>query len=385
VSRSLLMRMLENFFRRWYLYLVPVLLLALVGAFSVAGAKKQFQSVGTFNVESSTVLSTLSGSTGDPSLGYDTPATATSKRIGSLLQTDQFVKDIASKAKLDTALTAGQITVSEIRSSIGAAPNGANLVNLTATNIDPAVAQALAGATIAAYVQSIIDSQASQSNAAIAFFTDLVTTYQTDLATARRSLSDYLTAHPAPVVGARSDEEQAELARINGDVTQAQTRYDDALTKKQGAELTTEQTKADVGERLRIVDAPVLPSVPLGGMKKTITSMATFVILGIMLAAGAVVVGTLLDHSVRTSSDVSRLGLRLLTVVPDTGGKPRKVKARKTERKPKQPRPLGEPKERTRSAGPRVARSAPRKAAPAAARKAARPATKAAGGSTWPG
>src|SRR5215813_4244916 len=98
------MRMLENFFRRWYLYLVPVVLLALVGVVSVAGSKKQFQSVGTFNVESSTVLSTLSGTSGDPSFGYDNPATATSKRIGSLLQTDQFIKDIATTAKLDEAL-----------------------------------------------------------------------------------------------------------------------------------------------------------------------------------------------------------------------------------------------------------------------------------------
>jgi capsular polysaccharide biosynthesis protein len=284
-------------------------------------------------------------------------------------------------------MTAGQITINEIRSSIGAAPNGANLVNVTATNIDPAVAQALAGATIDAYVHSIISSQASQSNAAITFFSDLLTTYQADLATARQSLNSYLTAHPAPIVGARSDEEQAELARINSDVTQAQTRYDDALSKKQDAELTTEKTKADVGERLRMVDAPALPAAPLGSMKKAITSMATFVILGIMLAAGAVVVGTQLDHSIRTSSDVSRLGLRLLTVVPDMGGKQAKVKTKKPERKAaKEPRSVGEPKERTRSAGPRVARSAPRNAGtPAAARKAPRPATKAAGGSTWPG
>jgi uncharacterized protein involved in exopolysaccharide biosynthesis len=378
--------MLENFFRRWYLYLVPVVLLAIVGGFSVAGAKKQFQSVGTFNVESSTVLSTLSGSTGDPSFGYDTPATATSKRIGSLLQTDQFIKDVATTAHLDSALTAGQITIPEIRQSIGSGPNGANLVNVVATNVDPAVAQALAGATIDAFVQSIIDSQASQSNAAIGFFSDLVTTYQADLDKARQALNTYLAAHPAPIVGARSDEEQAEVARINADVTQAQARYDDALSKQQDAELTTEKTKADVGERLRIVDAPTLPGAPLGSMKTKITSLATFIVLGIMLAIGAVVVGTVLDHSIRTPSDVTRLGFRLMAVVPDAGGK--QPKAGKPERAAKEPRPVAPAKQRTRSAGPRVARSAPSKASTAAgspARKAPRPATKAAGGSTWPG
>jgi hypothetical protein len=258
-------------------------------------------------------------------------------------------------------------------------------VNVTATNVDPAVAQALAGATINAFVQSIITSQASQSNAATAFFSDLVTTYQADLDKTRQSLAAYLTAHPAPIVGSRSDEEQAELTRLNSDVTQAETRYDDALSKKQDAELTTEKTKADVGERLRLVDAPTLPTTPLGGMKKTVTSFATFLVLGVMLAAGAVVVGTLLDHSVRTPSDVPRLGFRLLTVVPDMGGKQAKARARKPAKVPKEPRPVGQPKERTRSASPRVARTARRApGTPAAARKAPRPTTKAAGGSAWP-
>src|SRR4051812_28407061 len=91
VSRSLLLRLLENFFRRWYLYLIPIVLLAALGVMQVSGKKKAFQSVGTFNVESSTVLSSLSGQT-DQNFGWDTPAGATSKRIGSMFQTDQFIK-----------------------------------------------------------------------------------------------------------------------------------------------------------------------------------------------------------------------------------------------------------------------------------------------------
>ena len=389
MSRSLLLRLLENFFRRWYLYLVPVVLLGLFGIFSLAGSKKQFQSVGTFNVESSTVLSSLSG-TNDPTYGFDTPATSTSKRIAALLQTEQFVKEVAAKAKLDAAVAAGQITIEKIRSSIQASPNGANLVNVVAKSEIPAVAQALAGSTIDAFVQDIVDSQASQSDAAVTFFDGLLPGYKADVDKARQAVDAYTSSHPAPVVGNRSDDEQAELGRLNTDLSQAQSRYDDALSKKQDAQLSTEKTRADVGERLRIVDAPALPQAPLGSMSKLITSFGTFIVLGCILSVAAVVLGTLLDHTIRTPSDVSQMGYRLLTVVPDAGGRqPKKAPAAKPAKSKKEKteaRPAGGSKPATRPATPRVAGSAaPRTGATPGRRQSPRPVGKAAGGSSWPG
>ena len=44
MSRSLMLRLLESFFRRWYLYLVPVVLLGILGFLSVSGTKSKFQS-----------------------------------------------------------------------------------------------------------------------------------------------------------------------------------------------------------------------------------------------------------------------------------------------------------------------------------------------------
>jgi uncharacterized protein involved in exopolysaccharide biosynthesis len=385
-----MLRLLESFFRRWYLYLVPLVLLCIVGVLNVAGTKKLYQSLGTFNVESSTVLSTLSG-TGDPSTGYDTPATATSKRIGALLQTEQFIKDISVKAHLDGAVAAGQITLGEIRTSIAAWPNGSSLVNVSGTNVNPAVAQALAGATIDAFVQGIIDSQASQSDAAVAFFSQLVTNYQADVTKTQGALDTFLAAHPAPAVGNRPDDELAELARLNADLTAAQGRYDDAVGKGQDAQLSTEKTKADVGERLRVVDAPQMPTVPMGGLKTSITNFATFAVLGVLLTAGAIVVGTLLDRTIRTPNDVSRLGFRLLTVVPDSGSKhSRRARAAKPARGPtkaKKPKNLTEPTPKARSPKPQAVPGTATRGVPANGRRRqphARPATKAAGGSSWP-
>jgi uncharacterized protein involved in exopolysaccharide biosynthesis len=341
VSRSLLMRLLESFFRRWWLYLVPVLLLAVVGAATVAGAKGSFKSIGTFNVESSTVLSTLSGNT--QNFGFDTPAVATTKRINSMLQTDSFVKDIATKANLDGALTSGQITLGQIRSSLGTAANGANLVQVVASYRDPVVAQQLAKATIDAFVQGVIDSASSQGTAAVTFFSGQLKTDQATVDQARQALDDYQGSHPAPAIGTRPVDEQSQINRLSDAVTQAQAGYNTTLSKSQDAQLTIEQTKADVGNQLSLVDSPALPTAPESKLKSSILSFATFVALGILLSAGAVFVGTLFDHSLRTVGEVrERLGVPALAVVPDVGGRrahrvrpPKEARHAKEARAPK--------------------------------------------------
>jgi uncharacterized protein involved in exopolysaccharide biosynthesis len=349
VSRSLMLRLLESFFRRWYLYLVPVVVLGLVGFLSVSSTKSKFQSTGTFNVESSTVLSNLNGAS-NQTFG-ETPATTTTKQINATLQTDQFIKDIATRAGIDGALTSGKITPKWIRSSLTSVPNGANLVSVVATNEDPQVAQRLAQATIDAFVQSVVDAAASQSNAAVTFFGDLVTTYSANVDAAQKAINNYVAAHPAPALGQRPEDEQAELTRLNSALTQAQTTYNTAVSKRQDAELTVQQTKADVGQRLRVIDTPKVPPAPQPKLKSMVFSFATFLVLGILLTVGAVVIATVLNHTLLSGDDVKeRLGVRLLAVVPEGSGKPVrppktvKVKAPKPAKAPKTPKEPKEPR-----------------------------------------
>jgi uncharacterized protein involved in exopolysaccharide biosynthesis len=386
------LRLLESFFRRWWLYLVPVVLLGVLGFMSVSGTKKKFESSGTFNVESSTVLSNLSGDNGQ-SNGYDTPAAATSKRINATLGTDQFIKDVASRAGIAGALTNGTITPAWIRSSLSSTTNGSNLVRVIAVNEDPQVAQRLASATIDAYTQSVIDSAASQSTAAVAFFDNLIKTYQTDVDNAQAKLDDYVKAHPAPAIGARPEDEQAEITRLTADLTEARNNYNGTVGKRQDAQLSVEQAKADMGQRMRLVDAPQIPAGPQPRLKSMVFGFGTFVALGVVLSIAAVVLATLMNHSVQTAADVKdRLGARLLAVVPDSSGKkPAKVKVAK---QPKV-KPAKEPKEAPAATPSRAAQVKPLK--PATVRKPGTPAaasarsssstrrvSRASGSSGWP-
>ena len=71
-----------------------------------------------------------------------------------------------------------------------------------------------------------------------------------------------------------------------------------------------------------------------------IMSFATFLILGLILTVGAVVVATVLNHTILSAADVKeRLGVRLLAVVPEgSGGATRVAKApkMKTVKAPKE-------------------------------------------------
>ena len=61
MSRSFALRLLETFFRRWWLCLIPVVLLTGFGVASATSAKSQYFSQGVIYVESQTLLSKLTG------------------------------------------------------------------------------------------------------------------------------------------------------------------------------------------------------------------------------------------------------------------------------------------------------------------------------------
>ena len=78
MSRPFVLRLLETFFRRWWLYMLPAVLLVAVGAQSVVTAKKEYVSKGVLYVESETLLSKLTGS--DPATNNGFSNTGSDRR-----------------------------------------------------------------------------------------------------------------------------------------------------------------------------------------------------------------------------------------------------------------------------------------------------------------
>ncbi len=315
LSRYSVVRLLETFFRRWWLYLVPFVLLCALGVVSVATAAPKYQSIGTLTVNKTDLGASLGT---DPGFGYDTPAVATANNMNSQLKTEVFLRDVANRARLGPLVDSNVITLERIAGSISAYADGASLLKVAAVFDDPTVAQLLAQATIDAFKQSVIDVSTGDSLATADFYDGLVVTYQTDVDTARQALDDYLREKPAPSFGlVRPDDEAAQITRLNADVTAAVSKFQTAAGKAEEARLKTEVTKAEVNRRYILTDAPKLPFSALASKKAMVMQVGVFGVIGVLLMLTAVVVAATFDHSVRFASDLrDRAGLRVLAVIP---------------------------------------------------------------------
>jgi len=369
MNKRVVRRLLETFFKRWWLYALPVVLFALVGVGKAASAQSGFESVGTIDVSNSTVLSQLTTSNQDGNVGFETPATTTARTINSLLGTDQFIDSIATQAGLTTALKSGQLTAQQLRSQLSVTPDGDNLVRFAATTDNPELSSRLAKGAMDSYVQYVIDDTVSESQAAEQFFEKQLPTYLQQVQTAQAALADYAAKHPGGPQDTRPLEEQIQIQQLTSAITQAQNQYTTAQQKIEEARLSTETARTNATQKLRVIDVPRTPAAPAPRITKAVSTVVIFLFVGSLLSLAAVVLGSVLDRSLRSAEDVEALlQLPVLAVVPDASANVhrhhrRKRKAKKvlTEQadaasaeRPQRPSiaPTGTGSRRTRPASP---------------------------------
>lgn len=328
MTRQVLLRLLDTFFRRWWLYAVPLVLLVGLGVLNARSSTDNYRSAGTMNVEGATVLSELGNLRGDAGFGYATPAQGISQQMNSLLQTDSFVKEIVADAGLQEAVDTQVLTLGEVRRSLGALPDGNNLVRIGAQSQYPEVAQRLAQSGIDNFVQWATDMKVSQSETAEKFYAGQLPGYESEVTAAREALNGYLIQNPVPPGSDRPDVQETEVSRLNALIAQAETRYNTALDKREEARLSSEQTRIDVSQRLRLIDPPEPAVAPDGRLRGMVMSLAMFTVIGILLSLATVVVGLVLDRSICFPEEArERLGVRVLGVVPQASPSRRRSKA----------------------------------------------------------
>jgi capsular polysaccharide biosynthesis protein len=299
-----------------------VVLLAAVGFVSVKDMKDVYRSAGSINVQSTSLLETLDGTSRDPGFGYETPAAATASSINSLIGTDAFVEEIAKNAGFEPDSVSNPFVMAEIRMSVGAFPAGRTLVKIGASNEDPTMAQRLALATMTTFTESVINGEVQESLVAVDVLTNRQEGYQASLDEANQALIDYVTANGVVLGTVLPPDQQAQVARLTGAIARAEERLFGTQTNLETAQLELERTESSVVQRLRTVDAPRIPLGPESKAKQMVLSFAMFVFIGLLLGLGGIALGTLLDHSIRFPGDVNdRLGLRVLAIVPKEGSR----------------------------------------------------------------
>jgi uncharacterized protein involved in exopolysaccharide biosynthesis len=321
-ARLFIGRLLETFFRRWWLYVLPLVLLTALGTASIVGKGASYKASGSILVNRDSLLNQITAVRGQNSFGFDSPATYTSRQFSTLLGTDAFLTSVIKAAGLSSAAESGAITLDSVRKSLWVSPQGDELVVVNASTNSPELSFRLAGATIDSYLQWEIDTNVTESQGAEQFFESLLVPYQQRLDDARQALAQYVNTHPA--AGAASDrpaDEQVEIGRLTEAVTRADDQLSTATASLNSARLANTQSSTDVTQRLRIVDTPRQPAAPEPHRKKDALTLMMFLALGSIVSAAALVVGTLLDRSVRYGEEVeAHLKVPVLATVPSSRG-----------------------------------------------------------------
>jgi uncharacterized protein involved in exopolysaccharide biosynthesis len=322
VIRLVILRLFESYFRHRWLYLVPVVAMSLASIQYVATLPTTYVVTGTMYVQNDILLSSLTA-LGNEGFGWSTPAQATVGELYQLLNASAFLRAIAEKTDLEVKMTQGPDAVNEalaeVRQALWVQELGSNLVLIGASHEMPRIAHQLATATINTYVQWKINLNRDESVAAQTFFADLIKNYRADVEPARMALTRYLQEHPRPARGERTEEEEAEIVRLQAAVDTAEDRLRNAQNQEEHARLALVQSESTVRQTYFVIDAPQRPLAPERSKKDILLGIALFIVAGAAISLFGIVGGALLDQTFRFPIDVKHgLSLPTLALVAET-------------------------------------------------------------------
>jgi uncharacterized protein involved in exopolysaccharide biosynthesis len=318
LTRRVMLNILEAFFRRPWLHLLPLILLCALGAASVLSMTPQYRSVGTLNATGESLLNDLTEAANTPGLTFDPPAVVTARQINQLLSTDFFLTKVAQAAGLGTAIENGTLLKVQIRDYTGASADGDNLVRISSTSRNPELSERLANATMSSYVDWVVESEVSESTGSADFLEQQVEESQADVEAAWSDVQQYLVDHRLAENEDGPLEERLQLQRLREVLERTEERHEQALNSRDAAELATAQARVVVQQRLQTVDEPEIPEAPEPRLRKAALTLFLFAAVGAVLSLALVVMTATLDRTIRVPNDITaKFGLDVLAVVPD--------------------------------------------------------------------
>ena len=299
-------RLVDGLFRRWFLYLIPVAVMAAVGVYAASSAAGVYESYARLDTASNPYVDQPE-IRGTAISIYESPAAGTSRLINERLQTDTFVSEVASRAGLTEAIDAGLITPAAIRSRVSASPSGDNNLRLSAKWSDPDTAYLLVDGTVSAYIDYISGVAVADSAEAIEFWTDRKAIRTADVRSAEDVLNSYLAQLPPLGLGQeRTTEETLEIGRLNASLDRALAAEQAAQDAIDDAEFTASQLRNTASRNLSVIDAPKRALAPTSVKFDQLLTVVIFTLLGLVIALAALIFSTVADRSVRTRSQIEQ-------------------------------------------------------------------------------
>ena len=312
-------RLADNAFRRLVWLMIPVVLFAALGFWQASKTLDLYQSGGRLTASTNPLVDQQVG--GAPERQYwETPAQASSRTINEQLRTDSFIEQVADRAGLKEAVDAGFLDLVTIRGAVWSSANGTSLVNVNATWGDPQTAFGLVSGTISAYQQYVAASVASLSEEAVAFHVEQLSEFEAEVETAQAELEQFVEDAGDIDADDRSVTVDIQLTRLTSALAAAEAKVAATKADIDEAELAVEQSRSEAGRSLTVIDEPNVPSAPQSTLIERISTIISFTMLGVVIMLAALVIGTVLDQSVASASDLRPLnGVEHVAVVPVLG------------------------------------------------------------------
>lgn len=323
-------RLLEHFFRRAVLYLVPIALFAALGAYTAGNQRDEFVSEGRLTASRNPLVEQPEIRTTELVRG-ESPAGGSARLINEQLSTDAFIDDVAARSGLSQVLVDGTIQRDTIRRSLSASERGQNVFSVRANWGDPQTAFLLVQSTIDAYLGYVDEVLTGDAADAVAFLESQLGDAEARVTTAENELQDFVRSLPPLTSGERPAEVTLELNRLSEGVQNAQDIVAETERQIDAAELTVDQAQSAAGRQLRIVDAPQAPLEPESSSLQRLITVVMFTLMGVLLALTVLVLATVFDRTVRTRRQLSQVaGCDVVVSVPRLGRARRSKRARRT-------------------------------------------------------
>ena len=317
LTRRVMLNILEAFFRRPILHLLPLALMLILAVTTVVAGDKEYRAGGTLSVTNTSLLAELTNSP-TTATGFETAAAVSARQVSELLGTNAFLERIEQNAELTAMVEQGVITRADIAGDITATADGDNIVRISSSTNNPELAFRLAAATIQSYRGWLVDALRSQGESTEAALTTQRDEKQATVDEASQALTAFIEENPDVPIPERSVEAQFRYEQLTANYERAQEALDEKQVALDQATLQTAQAPDVVNQRVQVLDEPEVPFGPEGRLKKAVLTVAVFGVLGVLLSLASVVLAASLDRTIRVPNDITaRFGIDVLAVVPN--------------------------------------------------------------------
>jgi uncharacterized protein involved in exopolysaccharide biosynthesis len=307
----------DNLFRRLIWFLIPVIAMGALGVVQAMNTLEVYHAAATLSTSNNPLLPEQPA-TGAGNSFWESPSAGTTRIINEQLQTDSFLTAVAEQAGLGEALEAGLVELAVVRASVWASSNGDSILSVHAEWADGQTAYQLAAAIVSQYQAFLTETASRNATEAETFYTAQLETLAIERDAAEKALTDF--AADLPTIDDDENypiETQIQLDRLEARLTTVESKISAAELKIDEAQLSGAQLATEAGQSYKVIDDPTVPSAPQSTLVKRGMLVIAFMLLGVVISAAALLVTTVLDQSVSSTSDLLAMaGVVLVATVP---------------------------------------------------------------------